>query len=60
MDISEDQHVIYHGGELPEQSAYLLIDLRQHIGIVVLANAQAVDVAGIAREVLGIVRDAVR
>ena len=40
VETSDGQHLIYHGGELPEQSAHVLIDVKYHIGVIVLANAQ--------------------
>ena len=59
VEISRDQHLIYHGGELPEQTAFVLIDLRTHLGIILLTNAQGVDANGLAQEILRIVRRAV-
>jgi CubicO group peptidase (beta-lactamase class C family) len=58
VETSNEQHVIYHGGELPEQVSFLLIDLRAHIGVVVLANAQDADASAVAQEVLRLVRTA--
>lgn len=59
VETSARQHLVYHGGELPEQSAFMLLDLETGIGVVVLANAQAVDANGMAQEVLAIARRAV-
>ena len=59
VEISNGQHVIYHGGELPEQTAFLLLDLKGAIGVVVLSNAQDVDANGLAQEALRIVRGVV-
>jgi CubicO group peptidase (beta-lactamase class C family) len=59
VEISHGQHVVYHGGELPEQTSFLLIDLNAHIGVIVLTNAQNVDASGIAQEILWNVRTAI-
>lgn len=59
VEVSRGQHVIYHGGELPEQTAFMLIDLKSAIGIIVLSNAQGVDTSGIAQEGLRVMREAV-
>lgn len=59
VEVSRGQHVIYHGGELPEQTAFMLIDLKSAIGVVVLSNAQGVDANGIAQEGLRVMREAV-
>jgi D-alanyl-D-alanine carboxypeptidase len=59
VEISNGQHVVYHGGELPEQTSFMLLDLRADIGVVVLTNAQDADANGMAQEVLRIVRGAV-
>ena len=59
VEVSSGQHVVYHGGELPEQTAFLMLDLNGLIGVVVLTNAQDADVDGIAQEALRIVREAV-
>lgn len=59
VEISHGQHVIYHGGELPEQTSFLLIDLHAHIGVIVLTNAQNADAGDIAQEILRMVRRAV-
>jgi hypothetical protein len=59
VETSASQHVVYHGGELPEQTSFLLIDLRGLIGAVVLTNAQGVDANGMAQEALRTVRETV-
>lgn len=59
VEISQGQHLVYHSGEMPEQTSVLLIDLDAQIGIVMLTNAQGVDVMGLAGEILRIVRGAV-
>lgn len=59
VEISSGQHVVYHGGELPEQTSFMLLDLRGHIGVIVLTNAQDADANGTAQEILRIVRGAV-
>ena len=59
VETSAGQHVVYHGGELPEQSSYMMIDVLGSIGIVVLTNAQDVDAAGLAQGALDIIRSAV-
>lgn len=59
VEVSRGQHVVYHGGELPEQTAFLLLDLRARVGVIVLANAQDVDASGLAQEILRIVRLAI-
>lgn len=58
VEISEGQHLVYHGGELPEQTSFLLLDLLNRTGIVVLANAQDVDANSMAQEMLRIIRSA--
>jgi CubicO group peptidase (beta-lactamase class C family) len=59
VETSNGQHVIYHGGELPEQTSFLLIDLRTHVGIIVLTNAEDADASGMAQEILRMIRGAV-
>lgn len=59
VEISEDQHVVYHGGELPEQTSFMLIDLRTKVGVVVLTNAQDANPNEMAQEILRIVRGAI-
>ena len=53
IDMSDGQYVIYHGGDLPDQTAFMIIDIRSGLGIVLLTNAQDVDVEGAARQLLG-------
>lgn len=59
VEVSNGQHLVYHGGELPEQTSFLLIDLRTRVGIIVLTNAQDTDANGMAQEILRLVRGAV-
>lgn len=59
VEISDGQHLVYHGGELPEQTSFLLIDLRTRVGVMVLTNAQDADANGMAQEMLRIVRGGV-
>jgi CubicO group peptidase (beta-lactamase class C family) len=59
VEISNGQHLVYHGGELPEQTSFMLLDLRAGIGVVVLTNAQDADANGMAQEILRVVRGAV-
>lgn len=59
VETSDGQHVVYQGGELPEQTSYLLIDLSARIGIVFLSNAQDVDTEEITWEMLRMVRAAI-
>lgn len=59
VEISHGQHLVYHGGELPEQTSFMLIDLGAHIGVIVLTNAEGVDANGMAQEILRVVRTAV-
>ncbi len=59
VEISSGQQVVYHGGELPEQTSFLLIDLETQVGIVVLTNAQDADANRLGQESLRIVRGAV-
>ncbi len=58
VEISNGQHLVYHGGELPEQTSFMLIDLHARVGIIVLTNAQDVDANGMAQEMLRTVRSA--
>ena len=60
VETSNHQHLVYHGGELPDQSAYVLIDLKQEIGVIILTNAEGVDVGKLADEGLRLVRQAIR
>lgn len=59
VEISKGQHVVYHGGELPEQTSFMLLDLQAGIGVIVLTNAQDADANGMAQEILRVVRGAV-
>lgn len=59
VEISNNQHLVYHGGQLPEQTSFMLIDLRTKVGIIVLTNAQGVDANRIAQDILRVVRGAV-
>lgn len=59
VETSAGQHLIYHAGELPEQSSFLLLDLQARIGVIVLANAQDAGVNPKAQEILRAVRVAV-
>lgn len=59
VETSNGQHLVYHGGELPDQTSFLLIDLKAHIGIILLSNAEDVDAGDLAQEVLRRVRRAV-
>jgi CubicO group peptidase (beta-lactamase class C family) len=59
VEISNGQHVVYHGGELPEQTSFMLLDLQADVGVVVLTNAQDADANGMAQEILRVVRGAV-
>lgn len=59
VEVSRGQHLVYHGGELPEQTSFVLIDLKTHVGIILLTNAEGVDANGLAQEILRIMRRAV-
>lgn len=59
VEVSNDQHIVYHGGELPEQTSFVLIDLKVRIGVVVLTNARDADAGALAQEILRLARVAV-
>ena len=52
VETSENRHLVYHGGELPEQTSYVLIDIKNQIGIIVLTNAQSVNVGKLSEDIL--------
>lgn len=56
VDVSDGGRAVYHGGELPDQTSFLRIDLQAGIGAIVLTNAEDVDAASLA----GMMIDAVR
>ncbi len=58
VDTSSNGHVVHDGEEAPEQNAYLAIDLPRGIGIILLTNVQGAGIAGLASEMLDILRSA--
>lgn len=58
VDTSSNGHVVYDGGETPEQNAYLAVDLPRGIGVILLTNVQGIQLKGRVSEILKALRSA--